>query len=158
MSTGYQINEQDGVYYLTLQVVDWVDVFTRAIYRDLIIDNLKYCQQNKGLEFFAFVLMSNHLHLIVRSNTNNLSGTLRDFKSYTSKELIKQIETIPESRRDWMLSVFAKAARNNERNCNYQFWTHENHAEQIWSNSFLDTKIDYIHQNPVRAKIVLQPS
>ena len=35
MSTGYQINDQEGMYYLTFQVVDWIDVFTRHVYRDI---------------------------------------------------------------------------------------------------------------------------
>lgn len=154
MSTGYQIREQNGVYFLTLQVIEWVDVFTRAVYKDIIVENLSYCCQHKGLEIFAFVIMSNHVHLIARSNTNNLSGTLRDFKSYTSKEMIKVVESEQESRRHWMLLLFSKAASKNERNSNYQFWTQDNHAEQIWSNSFAASKIDYIHQNPVRSKIV----
>ena len=66
------------------------------------------------------------------------SGALRNFKSYTSKDHIKQIEKVQESRSYWMLSVFAKAARNS----NYQFWTYQNHAEQIESNNFLETKIE----------------
>jgi putative transposase len=50
MSTGYQIIEQDEIHYLTFQVVKWVDVFTRKIYRDILIDSLLFCQKNKGLE------------------------------------------------------------------------------------------------------------
>ena len=68
MSTGYQIIEQDEIPYLTFQVVKWVDVFTRKVYRDIVIDSLRYCQVNKGLEIYAFVLMSNHVHLLVRSS------------------------------------------------------------------------------------------
>ncbi|MGE0090131.1 MAG: hypothetical protein AB7S50_11745 [Bacteroidales bacterium] len=34
---------------------------------------------------YAFVIMSNHIHLLVRSVTEDLSGTIRDFKNYTSK-------------------------------------------------------------------------
>jgi putative transposase len=48
------------LYYLTLTVVDWVDVFTRPAYRHIIVDALKYCQQHKGLELYAWCLMSNH--------------------------------------------------------------------------------------------------
>ena len=36
----------------------------------------------------------------------------------------------------------------------YQIWTHENHAEIVYSNQFMDSKINYIHENPVRAGIV----
>lgn len=88
---------------------------------------------------------------------DNLSGTIRDFKSYTSKELLKLIDSESESRREWMLDIFSKASYKHERNSHYQIWTHENHAEQLWSNNFIESKIDYIHQNPVRAGIVSRP-
>ena len=65
MSTCYQIVEQDEIHYITFQVVKWVDVFTRKVYRDILIDSLRFCQINKGLEIFAFVVMSNHVHLLV---------------------------------------------------------------------------------------------
>jgi hypothetical protein len=49
MSTGYQISEQDELHYVTFQIVCWVDLFTRQIYRDIVIDSLRFCQQHKGL-------------------------------------------------------------------------------------------------------------
>ena len=157
MPTGYQIKDQNAPHYLTLQVVEWIDVFTREQYKRLITDNLQYCQQHKDLEIFAFVIMTNHIHIISKSSNNNLSNILRDFKSFTSKELLKLIESESESRRNWMLDIFSKAAFKHERNSKYQFWTHENHAEQLWSGDFINQKIDYIHQNPVRAGIVSKP-
>ena len=86
MPTGYQIKEQDKLYFITLQVVEWIDIFSRQKYRDIIIDNLSYCQKNKGLEIYAWVIMSNHIHLLVKSEKEDLSNILRDFKSYTSKK------------------------------------------------------------------------
>jgi len=157
MSTGYQIKDQSALHYITLQVVYWIDIFTRAHYRDIIIENLVYCQQNKGLVIYGYVIMSNHIHLLVSSDTNNLSDTLRDFKSYTSKKIIESIENEIESRKEWMLFMFKRAAIKHKRNTAYQFWTHENHAEEIFSNTFVSQKIDYIHNNPVRAKIVQFP-
>ncbi len=91
MTTGYQIKDQDGAYYLTLQVVGWVDVFSRHAYKDIIVQNLKYCQEHKGLTIFAYVIMSNHIHMLVQSQTGALSNTVRDFKSYTSKVILNAI-------------------------------------------------------------------
>jgi putative transposase len=69
------------IYFLTLTVVDWVDVFTRPVYRHILIDSLKHCQKEKGLEIYAWCLMSNHLHLIASAKEGfNLSDILIDFK------------------------------------------------------------------------------
>lgn len=154
MTTGYQIIEQDKCYFLTLTVVNWIDIFSRVIYKDLIIENLRYCQENKGLEIFGYVIMTNHIHLIVRSSKNNLSGTLRDFKSYTSKQILKTINDHPESRRSWMLPLFRKSALKIADHSKLNFWQHGNHAKIIYSSSFLSEKLNYIHENPVRAGIV----
>ncbi|MCP4177065.1 MAG: transposase, partial [bacterium] len=138
-------------------VVFWIDVFTRKRYRDYIIDSLKYCQDEKGLEIFAYVVMSNHLHLIVKSNADNLSQTIGDFKKFTSKKIIESVKEEPESRREWMLWMFGNAAKKNKRNKNYQFWTHENHAVYLYSDKFIKERLNYIHQNPVRSGIVENP-
>ena len=154
MSTGYQIKDQSALYYLTLQVVYWVDVFTRPTYKDILIESLIHCQKEKGLEIFAYVIMSNHLHLIVRSETSDLSGTLRDFKKYTSKKIVEAVEESTESRKNWMLRLFMHAAKRQNKIGTYQLWTHENHAIQLFSNAVIQEKVDYIHNNPVRGKIV----
>ena len=110
-----------------------------------------------NLNIFAYVIMSNHVHLLIRAGQNNLSDVLRDMKTYTSKKMISSIYSEPESRREWMLKLFAHAASQHQRNENYQVWTHENHPEEIFSPSFTFQRINYIHENPVRAGIVEMP-
>ncbi|MEI8048087.1 MAG: transposase [Bacteroidota bacterium] len=56
--------ESNSIYFLTITVVDWVDVFTREDYRSVLINSLKFCQREKGFEIYAWCLMTNHLHLI----------------------------------------------------------------------------------------------
>jgi putative transposase len=150
MERGYQINDQSAVYFLTFQVINWIDVFTRQRYRDIIVENLNYCVVHKGLKIYSWVIMSNHIHLIC-SHENNLSGVIRDFKSYTSKLIIQSIEEYPESRRDWMLYQFSLRGKMNSRNGNYQFWTHENHAVQLLTTELIEKTVNYVHENPVRS-------
>lgn len=100
---GYQIRDQSKPHFMTFTVVDWVDVFTRKIYRDVLIDSLKFCQKEKGLILHGYVIMSNHIHVIFQTETGNLSDLVRDFKVFTAKEILKSIENGPESRSDWML-------------------------------------------------------
>ena len=101
-------------------------------------------------------LWSNHIHILARSNTGDLSRTIRDFKNFTSKQFLEIVNSNKESRKDWMTMVFKYHAKF-KKGQNYQIRTHENHAEHIYSQKFLEQKINYIHQNPVRVGIVHQP-
>jgi REP element-mobilizing transposase RayT len=158
MPTGYQIKDQTLPHYLTFQVVYWIDLFSRQVYRDIVVDSLKYCQLEKGLEIFAWVIMSNHMHILARSNTGDLSGTIRDFKKFTSKAIVKVIsEGAVESRKEWMLRLFQHAAKRQNKSGEYQVWTHENHAIETTTNKFIESKVEYIHNNPVRNGLVKNP-
>ena len=81
MSRVLKITGPDGMYFVTCTVVHWVDVFTRVEYRKLVVDSLIHCQKEKGLRIHAYVIMSNHIHLLLsRTETANLlSDILRDF-------------------------------------------------------------------------------
>jgi REP element-mobilizing transposase RayT len=136
MTTGYTIKDPTAAHFLTFTVVDWVDVFTRPRYCDIIIESLKYCRENKGLKIWGYTIMSNHMHSILGAENGNLPDVLRDFKRHTASKILKSIREEPESRRDWMLKRFEFAARSNVRNGQYQFWQHDNHAEEIISEKF----------------------
>ena len=159
-STQYHIRNPEGAYFLTMTVVDWVDVFTRPAYRSIMVDSLRYCQQAKGLRLYAWCLMSNHLHIIAAADDGlNLSDILRDMKKFTSKRIVKEIQEEPESRREWMLQRFAYAGKFEANVKEYKFWQDGNQAKECISPAFTLGKLDraafrYIHQNPVRNQIV----
>ena len=158
MSEKYKIWDQEKAYFLTLTVVGWIDIFTRKNHKMLIINSLRYCQHEKGLVLFVYCLMSSHLHLIARAEGNyTLSDILRDFKKFTSKAIIRQIMTEPESRRDWMLECLRKSGENRTGLTNYKFWQEGNHAEEISSNNFFSEKLEYIHNNPVEELFIENP-
>ena len=157
MSTGYQIADQYATHFITPTIVDWVDIFTRNVYRDIIIDSLNFCIRNKSLKLYGYVIMTNHLHLILRSENGQLSDTIRDFKKFTASSILDAIKNGPESRREWMLHRFEWNAAQNKRSSNNQLWTHENRAEEIRTLRFFNQKLNYIHENPVRAGWVERP-
>lgn len=105
----------------------------------------------------AYVIMTNHLHTIWTARNNNLSDLLRDFKTYTSKAITASVATEPESRREWLLYMFRFFANGTNANEQFKVWTGDNHPEEIFSQSFLRSKLDYIHLNPVRAGLVSHP-
>jgi REP element-mobilizing transposase RayT len=158
MSTKYKATTSEEAYYITITTVGWIDVFTRLNQKETIINALNYCQQNKGLEIYAYCLMSNHIHILCKAtNGNILSDVIRDFKKFTSKKIIKTISDEPESRREWLLAYFEKACSHLKREQQYKVWQDGYHAEHIYSNSFIKQKVDYIHNNPVKDKIVALP-
>lgn len=154
MKAGFIIRNQTAPHFITATVVDWIDVFTCQRYKECIIDSLNYSIKHKGLIVFAYVIMSNHIHLIIQAKNNNLSDLIRDFKKFTAKTILKEIKSSNESRREWMLERFKKATKTHSRNKTYQFWQYGNHPKEVFTEKFLWSKIDYIHQNPVRAGIV----
>lgn len=155
---GYKIRDQSKPHYVTFTIVDWVDAFTRKRYKDIVIESLKYCQHEKGMVIYGYVIMSNHIHAIMQSENEDLSGLIRDFKKHTAKRILQSIEREPESRREWMLERFKIAAKKHGRNKKYQFWKYGNHPEEVYSEKFLWSKLDYIHMNPVRAGLVVKAS
>lgn len=154
---GYKIRDPEGVHFITFAVVEWVDVFTRREYRDIVIDSLRYCQKEKGLVVHGWCLMSNHIHLIISAKENNPSDILRDFKKFTSKQLLEAIKNNPhESRTDWMLEIFAKHGQQNSRNSSFQFRGQDNQPKEVFSEKFTMQKLNYIHNNPIAEGIVIR--
>ncbi len=156
----YRILDQKGLTYVTCTVAGWVDVFSRRAYRDILLESLAYCRKEKGLKVFAFVVMSNHIHLLVQSPPGSrytLSAILRDFKKYTARFILEAIQDGSESRQEWLLYLFSYFARKNTNNRHFQFWKQDNHP--VWTEhpQVVWQKIDYIHLNPVKAGIVEHP-
>ena len=158
MSEFLKANETEATYFVTLTVVDWIDVFTRKEYVDIVLDNLQQCRIHKGLEVFAYVVMPSHLHLIVRRKDGLLSDLLRDFKSFTAKRLLEAIRSHPqESRKEWLLEKFAAAADRSAQNAHLMFWQKTSHPEELYTPTFYEQKAEYIRNNPVVAGFVTEP-
>ena len=158
MSSNYKFRDQQCLYFVTFTVIRWIDVFTRRVYKEILVDSLKYCIEMKGLELYAWVIMSNHVHLIIGTTGQPLENIMRDIKRHTSKKLTTAISENPqESRRDWLLWFFERDGRANPNNEKFQFWQQGNHPIELWSNHVLDQKLEYIHNNPVVAGWVDEP-
>ncbi len=151
MSRKYKFKNPEGVYFVSFSVLNWVDALTRSEYKDILVYNLAYCQLHKGLDIFAWCVMSNHVHLIIRAQEGyTLEGILRDYKKFTSKEIIRAIKENPvESRREWLLEQF-------KTKDGFTFWQGDNHPIELWSNEVIDQKLSYIHQNPVEEGLVFK--
>jgi REP element-mobilizing transposase RayT len=159
MSEKYKFVDPEGIYFVTPTIVHWIDLFTRASYKDLICSSLRYCIEEKGLVLHAWCIMSSHLHLIISTKTPaNPSDIMRDFKKFTSKEIVKLIGNQNESRREWLLRAFMESAQKIKRNRTYKVWRDGNHPILLDSVVVLQQRLDNVHNNPVDALIVSEAS
>ena len=153
----YKILDQNGLNFVTFTIVDWIDLFTRSAYCDIVLDSLRFCQKEKQLNIYAYVIMPSHIHLIIDTdNPNGLSPIIKSFKSYTAKSFLQYINNLdnPESRREWLLNRFEFNARKQNSNSHNQIWKRDNHPILLYSPEAIITNLNYIHNNPINAGYV----
>jgi putative transposase len=159
MSTKYKIGENEIPHFITFSVVNWIDALTRSEYKEIIVESLAFCIKEKGLRLHAWIIMSNHVHLIISATRGfQLSHILRDLKKYTSKQILQAIQNnTKESRKEWMVWMFGRAGKRNSNNKDFQFWQQDNHPVELNTNVMCNERLEYLHNNPVRAGIVYSP-
>ena len=76
----------------------------------------------------------------------------------TAKKLLKLIaDNEEESRGEWLMHLFRYYAKFEKQNTELMFWQKTSHPVELWSNKMINQKLNYIHMNPVKAGIVLEP-
>jgi len=153
MSGKYKFVNRYGIYFVTATIVDWVTIFTRNDYRDILMDSFRFCQQNQGLKIYGWVLMTNHFHLIgSKTDEKGMGMVMRNIKSFTAMKLIDAIIKNPkESRREWLLDIFEKNGKLSRNNFRYQFWQVENHPILLDNDAEkFAQRLQYLHKKPVR--------
>ena len=102
MATKYRFGDSSIPHFIIFAVVNWIDVFSRECYEEIIVESLKFCITEKGPNLHGWVIMSKHTHLIATAKEGfELVNIIRDLKKYTSKMIIASIETnMQESRKN----------------------------------------------------------
>ena len=158
MSRKYKFKNPTAAYFVSFATVYWIDVFTRQVYFSIFAESINHCRKEKGMEVFAYCFMPSHVHMIFRSDNEDPSGLLRDFKGFTARKLIKAIEENPqESRKEWLLWMMKRAGHKTSNVTNIQFWQQHNKPIELWSGKAIKQKIEYIHNNPVVQGFVTDP-
>lgn len=146
----------EGVYayYVTFTVVDWLPIFINPEPINIITNSLRFCFTSKFLRIYAYAIMPNHLHMIVfdaEFDNKRLQKTLAEFRKFTGHKLADYIDNN-------LGGSFSKTIRSNPLNDrNRQVWIPGWHAEGLVSEAFLNQKVNYIHENPVRKGYVRVP-
>lgn len=143
-----KIYDRTYLFFITLTVQNHVPLFYKTVFRKIVIDNLKFCVENKGLRIFAYAIMPTHLHLIVFDldyDNKRLKRTLAQFRSFTAHEIMKSIrEMYPQEK----VEMFADKTSSDRA---YRIWADGYHPIGLENTAMADQKFNYIHQNPYRA-------
>jgi len=151
------ILKQDACYHLTLGIIDWTDIFIRPVFKQVIIESLNYFVSKRGLVLYGWCLMTNHLHLLAQPEKSfNLSLLIKDFKKFTTRIILDDIDAEPEARRTWILKNFREAAKSSRQMERFQVWQEKINPIEIDMENLglLHEQLDLIHNTPVRERVV----
>ncbi|HRN79017.1 MAG TPA: transposase [Ferruginibacter sp.] len=158
MSRKYKFRDNNKLYFTTFTVTNWIDLFIRDEYKNILLNCIRFCQREKDLEVYAWCIMTSHAHFIFGSRGNPLSNIMRDLKRHSSEELHKSIKVHPfESRREWMLAMMKKVVTPLSGKSCFQLWQPESHPVELSNEKIMHQKLNYLHNNPVASGFVQQP-
>jgi len=151
----------ESCYFITFNTVDWIDVFIRPVYKQVVVHTLNHFIEQKGLMVYAWCLMTNHLHLLASPREGYVISEIeKEYKSFTTNKILEAIDTEPEARRNWMMDHFENFGIKLGLLKKFHVW--QNCSNPV----FIDLRktptvleqFHHIHQNPVRDRIVDTPA
>ena len=154
MQKPWSFQPSRDLYFCTDVIAGWQYVFTSPEFFHSITESLKYCQAHKGLLLHAYVIMPNHLHTIISGLQNNPSDIMWDFKRHTSQQISDLLAQAGNHR---LLQYFSSVAPREGRGNTFKIWESGSHPILIDNGDFLDQKLRYIHDNPVKKGYVEKP-
>lgn len=153
--------DEHGCYFLTLETVDMVDVFTRPVYKQIVVHTLNHFIDNKGLIVYGWCLMTNRLYLVAQAQRHILLGDIRKgFKQFTSEKIIETIHTEPDERQGWMLQRFEKTTGLFHKQKKHECWKKikEPVLVDMRKPEIMAEHLEFIHNAPVKERFVQYPA
>ena len=150
--TRYKIYETEYPYFITSTVNSWLPIFTRQEAADIVLDSWRYLQRERELKLFAYVILENHLHMIV--SAPELSSVIQSFKSFTARQLI---DLLKERQATTLLRQLRATKLNHKTQSEYQVWQEGGKPKQIQNDEMMWQKIEYTHNNPMVRGFVDDP-
>ena len=143
--TRFLISHDSPALYITIVTKDRLPVFRTDWMKEFLCLSLDEARKSAGILLFAYVIMWNHLHLLT-SCKSTTSEVLRYLKGITARRVIDHLEE------KGLFSSLAKL-QHQERNRNHRhsLWQTERNVLPVFSEAMFMEKVNYIHQNPVRA-------
>ena len=134
----------------------FIKIFKEEKYANILLENIDFYRAKYKFKLIAYVIMPDHFHWLIypdQDDVKRVSNIMEDFKKFTSRKLRKLME---EDKKIQWLKLF-KLENCRKRNWKYKIWQDGYDDLGVYSSEVLKTKIDYIHNNPVRKGLVKRP-
>jgi putative transposase len=144
-------SEVYSMYFITFTCYNWMHLFKLTNSYDMVYKWFNYLKENKKAEVISFVIMPNHLHLILhfsdeKFNLNSIVGNAKRFMAY---EIIKKLKE--QNAKEILLTLSEGVTeREQKKGQLHKVFEESFDAKAIFSEKFLHQKVNYIHLNPVR--------
>jgi len=148
----YGINDPQSAHFLTCTIVHWLPVFTRPEMVDTVLGSFRHLQAHRNLNLYGYVILENHLHWIAASD--DLGRDVANFKSFTAKAIVKQLQALGARTILDQLRFYKKRGKTDR---SYQVWQEGSHPQEIGNWDMMRQKLEYIHNNPVKRGYVDLP-
>jgi REP element-mobilizing transposase RayT len=143
------------LYFVTTNATDRASLFQHDAIKRILADSLAFLRTDGRIKLYVFVLMPNHIHLILRVlGEQTVSSVIRDFKKFTAKQIIRQYQVEGNQQ---ALAYLKRAARAKPKQL-YKVWMDGYDARNVYTPGFLRQKAEYIHDNPCRPHWALADS
>jgi putative transposase len=150
----YRISDENGIYFITMSVVEWLPVFMSDKSCRILTESLNFCHAQMGLRLNAYVIMPTHFHAIVflhRSDASALKAALTSLRKFTGRQLSDYCTNhMPHCFHEVLIK---SSGEDQER----RFWQATLHPKRIESESFYLQKLNYLQDNPCRKGLVRRP-
>jgi len=151
MGLRFKVDQTEAIYFITTTVVDFQPVLTQSGVPEILYDSLAFYRIKYAFRLNAYVIMPHHIHLLIHIDTKtNISDIMRDFKKYTSVQIHKYLIELKSP----FLEKFLIRGRNAGQK--FKLWMNRSDKVVIVTEKILTTKLHYIHENPVRARLVIR--
>jgi putative transposase len=151
MGLRFKIDKAQAIYFITTTVVDFQPVLTQSSIPEILYDSLEFYRIKYAFRLNAYIIMPHHIHLLIHIDTKtNISNIMRDFKKYTSVQIRKYLMAVKSP----FLERFL--IRGKQAGQKFKLWMNRSDKVVIVTDKILAIKLHYIHENPVRAGLVLK--
>lgn len=149
MSSGkFQVSRDSQALYITIVTKDRLPVFQKATIKEIACKAIDEARNSGKFWLFAYVIMLDHMHLLTNC-PNSSAEVLRYIKGIVARRVIDYLKE-----KAYESSLEKLRHEEWKREHRYSLWQKEKNVFSVFSEAVFMQKVNYIHNNPVRAGLV----